>query len=115
MSHTTPRRPTRLRRVNLGRSGNLEQVLRLMPTLVSPLERSRRSEVTSVITRAFRGRNEVLHHAQLVKAPLVDEFGGLVWQAARASLDLAPEVVDEPSLSVRGTTHFDRDEQTRVQ
>ena len=82
-----------------GRSRNLGQALRLMPPLLGPLDRSRRSEVASVITRAFRGRNEVLHHGRLVRAPLVDEFGGLVWQSARAFLKLPPEVVDQPGLS----------------
>jgi hypothetical protein len=65
------------------------------------------------VTKAFHGRHEVLHHGRLVRAPLVDEFGSLVWQAARATLQLPSDVVDEPSLNNWVRAHSERRAQRR--
>jgi len=91
-----------------GRSRNQEHVIRLLPALLQPSERQERSRIVSVVADAFAGRNEVLHHGRLVRAPLVDEFGGLVWQAARATLNLPSGVVDEASLNSWASAHSGR-------
>ena len=77
---------------------NVASVRRSAVALLGKTDRRARNETNKLIDAGFQARNDVLHRGILVRAPIADAFGRVIWEAARATLNLPKSVTDQPQL-----------------